>query len=84
MDYITSLVAQTRQFTDQPRYEELYNNLLTIVHVLYSLQHTQQTEGGNISKMPRTKLKTLSDKFRVRPTNEGLYFYCDTCQKHVC
>jgi hypothetical protein len=34
--------------------------------------------------VPRHKLKALPEKYRIRPSNEGMYFYCETCTKNVC
>lgn len=51
--------------------------------MLLSLQQVQQSE-GTIAKLPRHKLRTLPEKYRVKPSNDGMYFFCETCQKNVC
>jgi hypothetical protein len=41
-------------------------------------------DGEDATKAPRHKLKTLPEKYRIRPSNDGMYFYCETCMKNVC
>lgn len=48
------------------------------------MQHVQQMEGRTATKLPQARLRALPEKYRVRSSNEGIYFFCDTCQKHVC